>query len=76
MNRIPNVIFSLRKITLAFTGTNGERQARLTKGSALTVRELISDRRFEFDNRRLFRKPEFLYGDAIEEDEEVLYDGN
>jgi len=24
----------------------------------------------------LFRKPVFLFGDAIEEDEEILFDGN
>jgi len=31
---------------------------------------------FESDNRRLLRKPEFLFRDAIEEDEENLYDDN
>jgi len=42
----------------------------------LTLRELLSDERFKFDSRRLFRKPEFFFMDAIEEDEEDLYDGN
>ena len=42
----------------------------------MTLRELISDGMFESDNRRLLRKPEFLFGDGIEEDDEDLYDGN
>ena len=71
-----NVIFSLWKTTPAFTGTNEERQARLTKGSALTLREPISDRNFESDSWRLVRKPEFLFRDALKEDAENMYDGN
>ena len=71
-----NLLFSLQKIILAFTGTNKEHQVHLTKGAASTLRELISDARFESNNRRLFRKPVFLFGDAIEKDEEILFDGN
>jgi len=38
--------------------------------------ELISDERFESKDHHLFRKPPFLFGDAIEEDEETLFDRN
>jgi len=40
------------------------------------VRELISDGRFESTNRRLHKNPVFFFGDAIEENEEVLFDRN
>ena len=69
----PNVLFSLQKITPIFTGTSEERQARLTRGSVSALRELISDGRFESVNRHLLRKPVFLFGDAIDENEEVLF---
>ena len=72
----PNLLFNLRKIVTAFSGTNEERQTRLTKGTAFTLRELISDRRFESNDRRLFRKPVFLFAYAIEENEEILFYGN
>ena len=71
----PNFLFSLRKTVPAFTGTNKERQARLIKGITSTLRELISDERFESTNRRLLRKPVFLFGDATDEKEEVSFDG-
>ena len=70
-----NIIFSLRKIMPAFTGRNQERQAHLTKGVA-TLKELLSDGRFESDDWRLFRKPDFFFGDSIEENEENLYGKN
>ena len=71
----PYFLFSLRKIVLAFTGTNEECQACLTKGTTSTLRELISDGRFESTDRHLLRKLVFLFGDVIEENEEVLFDG-
>jgi len=49
----PNFLFSLRKPVSAFTGSNEEQQARLIKGTASTLRELISDGRFESANRHL-----------------------
>ena len=70
-----NLLFSLQKTIPAFTRTNEERQARLIKGTASTLRELILDGRFE-SNYRLFKKPVFLAGDAIKKNEEVLFDGN
>ena len=71
-----NFLFSLRKRVPAFTGTNEERQARLIKDTAFTLWELISDERFEFMNHCLLRKPVLLFGDAIDENKEVLFDGN
>jgi len=72
----PNFLFSLRKIVSAFTGTNEELQASLIKGTTSTLRELISNKRFESTNCRLLRKLVFLFGDAIDENEEVLFDRN
>jgi len=40
----------------------------------LTLREIIFDGRFESDSRALLRKPDFFFGDSIEEDEAALYD--
>jgi len=71
-----NLLFILRKTIPAFTRTNEERHAYLTKGTASTLWELILNRRFESSSHRLFRKPVFLFGDAIEENEEILFDGN
>ena len=42
----------------------------------MTLRKIISDGRFESDSRALLRKPDFFFGDSIEEDEAALYDGN
>jgi len=42
----------------------------------LTLRVIISNGRFESDSRALLRKPDFFFGDSIEEDEVTLYDGN
>ena len=72
----PNFLFNLRKTIPAFTGKNEERQAHLIKGTASTLWELISDRRFEFANNNLLIKLVFLFRDAIDENEEVLFDGN
>jgi len=72
----PNLLFSLQNTVPAFTGTNEEHQAHLTKGAAFTFWELISNGRFESNDCHLFRKPVFLFGDAIEENEEILFDGN
>jgi len=60
-----NLLFSLQKIVPIFTGTNEERQARLTKGTVYTLWELISDGRFESNDHHLFMKPVFLFGYAI-----------
>ena len=72
----PNLLFSLWKTIPAFTGTNEEHQACLIKGAASMLQELISDGRFESNDHHQFSKPVFLFGDAIKEDEEILFDGN
>ena len=56
------------------SGKSKERQTRINNASMLTLREIISDGRFELDSRALLRKPDFFFGDSIEEDEAVLYD--
>jgi len=61
----PNVIFSLWKIAPSFTGRDREWQARMTKDTVLTIRELLSNQILEFDNQWLFKKPEFFFGDAM-----------
>jgi len=71
-----NVIFSLRKTALAFTGKCQEPHAKLSRASLLTLQELIIDGRFELGTRTLLRKPDFLFGDLINRDEEALNDGN
>jgi len=42
----------------------------------VTFWEIISDGLFESDSRTPLRKPAFFFGDAIEEDDKILYDGD
>jgi len=42
----------------------------------LTLREIIFDGPFKLDSRALLRKPDFFFGDSIEEDKAALYDGD
>ena len=72
----PNLLFSLRKTIPAFTSTNEECQSHLSKGDVSMLQEHIADGRFDFNDRCHFRKPVFLFGDAIDEDEEIMFDGN
>ena len=58
------------------TGKSKERKERITKASMLTLREIISDGLFESDSRTPLRKPAFFFGDANEEDDRILYDGD
>jgi len=44
--------------------------------SMLTLRGLLSDGQFESGSHTLLRKLDFFFGDSINKDEEVLYDGN
>jgi len=48
----------------------------LSRASMLTLMELLSDRQFESDSRTPLRKPDFFFGDSINEDEKVLYEDN
>ena len=72
----PNILFSLQKTAPVCAEKDEEREARLTRDSAVTLRELLSDRRLEYYNRRILRKLEFLFKDAIELDEEDLLTRN
>ena len=40
----------------------------------LTFREIITNGWFESDTRIILKKPDFFFGDAITEDDRVLYD--
>ena len=72
-----NAQFCLRKEAPVFNIINNEeRSAKLSRADALTLRELISDGKFESDDKTLMRKPIFLFGDSINADESPLIDGN
>ena len=58
------------------TGRSKERRNRISDASMLTLWEFISDGQFKSDSRALLRKPDFFFGDSIEEDEAALYDGD
>ena len=47
---------------------------RLSNPSMLTFREIITNGWFESDTRIVLKKPDFFFGDAITEDDRVLYD--
>jgi len=72
----PDIVSGLNRTVPAFTGKNRERQAKLSQDSSLTLWELITDERFESDARSLLRKLNFLFGDSVSEDAEVMYDGS
>ena len=72
----PNMIFIFQRIALVTTGKSKERWSRISNANMLTLREIISDGPFESDSRTLLRKPDFFFGDSIEEHEATLYDGN
>jgi len=76
-----NITFSLQKTAPVFTGKSRERQTKLSRASMLTLRELLSDGRFESDSHSLLRKPNLFFGDSIDEDSidedaKFLYDDN
>ena len=57
-------------------GKSRERQSWVGNASMLTLWEIISDSRFESNSCALLRKPDFFFGDSIEEDEAIFYDGD
>lgn len=71
-----NVRFCLHKEVAVFTKCSEERKAKLSRGSALTLRELISDGKLESADRSFMRKPVFLFGDSISAEDSSLLDGN
>ena len=71
-----NLTFALQRTAPVTTDKSKEWKERITKASILTIREIISDGQFESDSHTLLRKPGFFFGDTIEEDERILYDGD
>ena len=72
----PNLTFALQRTAPVTNGKSKERKDRISKASMLTLREVIFDGLFESDSRTPLRKPAFFFGDTIEEDDRVLYDGD
>ena len=70
------MIFVLQRTALVTTGKSKERGSRISNASMLTLQEIISDSQFESDSHALLSKPDFFFGDSIEEDEAALYDGD
>ena len=58
------------------TGKSREQRSRISNASMLALRKIISDGRIKLDSRALLRKPDYFFGDSIEEDEAALYDGD
>jgi len=56
----PNIVSSLGRTVLAFTGMNQERQNKLSYASSLTLQKLITNGRFELNAHTLLRKPNFF----------------
>ena len=56
------------------TAKSKKRRSRISNARMLTLQEIISDGRFESDSGGLLRKPDFFFGDLIEEDDVALYD--
>ena len=48
-----------------FIARNREWNKKISWGSAMTLREIMTDGRFESEKRALMKKPEFFYGDVI-----------
>ena len=71
-----NIVSSRKKTVLAFTRKNQERQTKLSQVSSLTLQELITDGHFESNACTMLKKPDFLFGDFINQDAAVIYDGN
>ena len=69
-----NLTFALQRTAPVTTGKLKERKERISKGSMMTLREIISDGLFETDSRTLLQKPVFLFIDAIDEDDRILHD--
>ena len=66
----------LQKTAPVTSGKSKERRERIIKASMVTLWEIISDGLFEMDSYTLLRKPAFLFGDNIDEDDRTLHDGD
>jgi len=72
----PNMIYVLQRTAPVIVDKSRKWWSRVNNAIMLTLREIISDGLLESDSRVLLRKPDFFFGDSIEEDEVVLYDGD
>ena len=70
-----NARFCLDYEAPVFTKCSEERKVKLSRGSALTLRELIFDARLESDHRSIMRKLVFLFGYSISTEDQPLHDG-
>ena len=68
----PNMVFVLQRTAPVITGKSKERRSLISNASMLTLCEIIFYFQFELDSRALLRKPDFFFGDSIEEDEAAL----
>jgi len=58
------------------TSKSKERWNQISNACMLTLREIISDGKFESDSHALLRKPDFFFGDSIKKHETALYNGD
>ena len=58
------------------TDKSKERKERISRASMVNLWEIISDGLLETDSRTPLRKPAFFFGDAIDEDDRTLHDGD
>ena len=70
------MVFILQKTAPIIADKSRKRRSWVSNASMLTLWEIISVGRFKFDSHALLRKPDFFFGDSIEEDEAILYDGD
>ena len=66
----------LQKTAPVTTGKSKERKERISKARMVTLQEIISDGLFKTDSHTPLRKPAFLFGNAIDEDDRILHDGD
>ena len=71
-----NLTFVLQRTAPVTTGKSKERKNMISSASMLTLREILSDGRFESDFGTLLSKPAFFVGDATMEDDRIFYDGD
>ena len=70
----PNLNFVLPQAAPMFVLKSRERRDRLSNPSMLTFREIMTNGLFESDTRVVLKKPDFFFGDAITEEDRILYD--
>ena len=71
-----NVRFCPRQTEPVFAGKDKEQNARLTRCNSLTLREIISDGKLEYEYMKIIRKLIFFFGDSTNGKNDDLFDGN